>query len=97
MLLGAIVLCFLVLLVLLADRLGSRLWEGNSDRVFYRCASCDLRYPRREIVDVNLRVCPAGHPVVLEPRRTAAGTIAICACLGFLCVAIAFMVTGFGR
>ena len=94
MLLGATVLCCLVLLVLLADRLGSRLWHGNSDRVFSRCDTCDLRDVRREIPDVNLRNCPMGHPLVVEPKRTAASTVGIFACLGFLSLAAFLMVAG---
>lgn len=97
MLLGAAVLCFLVLLVLIADRLGARLWHGGSEHAFYRCDVCDLRYPRRELPDPNLQVCPSGHPIALEPASTTAGTVGICACLGFLTVAILLLVTGVGR
>jgi hypothetical protein len=94
MLLGATVLCFLVLLVLLADRVGARVFHGDAERVFYRCEACDLRYPRREISDPRLLVCPAGHPVRLEEHRSSAGAVAIFVCLGFLAVAIGLMLTG---
>ena len=94
MLVGASVLCFLVLLVLLADRLGARVWHGEHNTTFYRCEECDLRYPRRELRDPAMQVCPAGHVVALEQQSTAAGLVAIFACLGFLSIAILLMVTG---
>ncbi len=94
MLLGASVLCLLVLLMLLADRLGARVFQGRSDRVFYRCEACDLRYPRGDIADPELRFCPHGHPVVVEHPHTAAGVVGICACLGFLSVALVLMLAG---
>lgn len=94
MLLGASVLCFLVLLVLLADKLSSKVWHGESERVFYRCEACDLRYPRRELVGGDRVVCPAGHQIALEHHRPSAGAVAIVACVGFLAVAIALMLTG---
>lgn len=97
MLVGATVLCFFVLLALLADRYGSRVFHGEGDRIYYRCAECDLRYPRRQIPDPRLRVCPAGHPIVLEERRVAAGLVGIFACLGFLAVALALVLTGWVR
>ena len=97
MLLGAIVLCFLVLLVLISDRIGARVFHGDSHSVFYRCEECGLRYPRREISDPRLQVCPAGHRIALEPKSTAAGVVGICACIGFLGVAILLFVAGIGR
>ena len=97
MLLGAIVLCFLVMLVLIADRAGSRLFHGDSHSVYYRCTACGLRYPRREISDPAMRMCPAGHPIALEPKQTAAGVVGIVACLGFLGVAIVLFVAGVGH
>jgi len=94
MLLGATILCFLVLLALLADRLGNRVWHGGSDRVFYRCEACDLRYPRRDVAGASRATCPAGHPVVLERSHGGAGAVVIFVCLGFLAVATALMATG---
>ncbi|TMB91152.1 MAG: hypothetical protein E6J45_07065 [Chloroflexi bacterium] len=94
MLIGATVLCFLVLLVLVADRLGASVWHGGAQRTFYRCERCDLRYPRSDLGDPAMRVCPAGHPVALEEPGTAAGMVGIFACLGFLTVAIALVATG---
>ena len=94
MFLGATVLCFLVLLALVADRVGGHVFHGESERVFYRCEACDLRYPRRELHDARLQICPAGHPVLAEKRRVTAGGVAIFACLGFLAVAIVLMLTG---
>ena len=94
MLIGATVLCFFVLLALLADRYQARLFHGEGDRTFYRCVECDLRYPRREISDPRLLVCPAGHPIALEDRGVGAGTIGIFVCLGFLVVALVLLLTG---
>lgn len=94
MFLGATVLCFLVLLVLLADRYQARLFHGEADRTYYRCAQCDLRYPRREIADPRLRTCPAGHPITAEDPRVGAGVVGIFVCLGFLIVAVVLLLTG---
>lgn len=94
MLLGATVLCFLVLLVLLADRYQARLFHGEGDRIFYRCDQCDLRYPRRQISDPRLAMCPSGHPVTLEDPRIGAGAVGIFVCLGFLVVALVLLLTG---
>ena len=94
MLLGATVLCFLVLLALVADRLGARLFQGGSDRVFYRCDECDLQYPRREITSPSALVCPAGHAVRLQQSGSTAGVIGIFVCLGFLAAAIGLMLSG---
>lgn len=94
MFVGATVLCFLVLLALLADRYGSRVFHGEGDRVYYRCDQCDLRYPRRQIPDPRLRVCPAGHPIVIEEHRAGAGLVSIFVCLGFLVVALVLILTG---
>lgn len=94
MLIGATVLCFLVLLVLVADRYQARLFHGEADRIFYRCDQCDLRYPRRQITDPRLAICPSGHPVTLEDSRIGAGAIGIFACLGFLVVALVLLLTG---
>ena len=94
MLLGATVLCFLVLLVLLADRLGTRVFQGGVDRVFYRCDECDLQYPHREVRGSASLICPAGHVVRRDHPRTSAGAVGIFVCLGFLAVAIGLMLTG---
>lgn len=94
MLLGATLLCFLVLLALLADRLGTRLFHAGADRVFYRCDECDLQYPRREVAGPGALVCPAGHAVRVEHPGASAGVVAIFVCLGFLAVAVALMLTG---
>jgi hypothetical protein len=95
MLIGATLLCFLVLLALLADRLGAHMFHGGSERSFYRCEECDLRYPSREPGDpATALVCPSGHPVAREQPGVSAGMVAIFACLGFLTVAVMLMVTG---
>ena len=94
MLIGATVLCFLVLLVLVADRYQARLFHGEADRIFYRCDQCDLRYPRRQISDPRLTICPSGHPITLEESGIGAGAIGIFVCLGFLVVALVLLLTG---
>lgn len=94
MLIGATVLCFLVLLVLVADRYQARLFHGEADRIFYRCDQCDLRYPRRQISDPRLSICPSGHPITLEDAHIGAGAIGIFVCLGFLVVALVLLLTG---
>ena len=94
MFIGATVLCFLVMLVLVADRIGASVWRGGTHRTFYRCEACDLRYPRVDLGDPGLRVCPAGHPVSLDEPAGSAWLVGIFACLGFLTVAIALMATG---
>ena len=94
MLLGATVLCFLVMLVLLADRLGARVFHGDAPGVLYRCEACDLRYPVRDIDDPRRLVCPNGHAIVQEQPHVGAGTIGVFVCLGFLLVALLMMVTG---
>ncbi len=93
-LIGASVLCFLVLLALLADRLGSHLWHGSGERTFYRCESCDLRYLRRELTDPRTQVCPEGHRVFEETRSATAGLVTIFVCLGFLAAALLLVLTG---
>jgi hypothetical protein len=95
MLIGASVLCFLVLVAVIADRYGSRVWHGAGERAFYRCEACDLRYLRRELSDPRSRVCPQGHPVHEEKRSTGgAGLVVIFVCLGFLCAALVLSYTG---
>jgi hypothetical protein len=93
-LLGATVLCILVMLVLLAERLGSRIWHGGGGHAFYRCEACDLRDPRSDIKNPRLHTCPAGHPVALEPGSATASFVGIFACLGFITVAALLIVTG---
>jgi hypothetical protein len=93
-LIGASVLCFLVLIALLADRYGSRLWHGAGHSSFYRCEVCDLRYLRREINDPRTRTCPQGHPIVEEKGSATAGLVTIFVCMGFLVAALLLVVTG---
>jgi len=92
MLIGASVLCCLVLLALLADRFGTRLWQSG-DRAFYRCDSCDLRYVRRELTDPSMRICPHGH-LVCEEKHASAGLVTIFVCIGFLVAALLLVASG---
>jgi hypothetical protein len=95
MLLGTTVLCALVLLALLAERAASWISGGDTDSAFYRCAGCDLRYPKRDLEDPALRLCPQGHLIVREvPRGAGPGLIAICVCCGFLGLSLLLLVTG---
>lgn len=97
MLLGASVLCFLVMLVLLADKLGAAVFHGETNTRFYRCEGCDVRYPKREMIDPELRVCPAGHLVKVEKAHATAGIFGVFVCLGFLCAAGVFLLTGMSQ
>lgn len=93
MLIGATVLCFLILLVLLADQYGARV-RGDAGAGYYRCERCDLRYRRRQLADPGVQVCPYGHPVALEEPGIGPSTIGIFICLGFLAVALVLLLTG---
>jgi len=94
MLVGAAGFAFLVLLLLLAERLGSRLWYGGADSALFHCRACDLRYPLGELADQQTRVCPRGHLVDAVPRGFPAGTVAIGACVGFIGGVVALVLCG---
>jgi hypothetical protein len=93
-LIGASVLAFLVLLVLLADRGGERMWRDYRAEAAYYCRPCDLRYRRDELIDVTDRVCPRGHYVELPNRGFSMGTVAIFTCVGFIALAGLLTATG---
>ena len=94
MLIGASVLAFLVLLVLLAERGGERMWQGvRGDAVFY-CTPCDLRYRRDELRDQVDRVCPRGHYVDTLTGGFSLGTVAIVTCITFIALAAVLTATG---
>ena len=61
MLIGASVLAFLVLLLLLAERGGELMWRAHHTPARYYCAACDLRYRTDELTDQSDRVCPRGQ------------------------------------
>jgi hypothetical protein len=93
-LIGASVLAFLVLLVLLAERGGDRMWRGGrADAVFY-CSPCDLRYRRDELSDQVDRVCPRGHYVDVMTAGFSLGTAAIFTCIAFIALAGLLTATG---
>jgi len=93
-LIGASVLMFLVLLVLLAERGGERMWQGiRADAIFY-CTPCDLRYRRDELRDTADRVCPHGHYVDVMPKGFSMGTVAIFTCVAFIALAGLLTATG---
>jgi hypothetical protein len=92
-LIGASVLAFLVLLVLLADKGGERMWQGTHSAMFY-CSPCDLRYRRDELVDQADRVCPRGHYVDPVGGGFSMGTVAIFTCLAFIALAAVLTATG---
>jgi len=93
-LIGASVLAFLVLLVLLAERGGDRMWHGiRGDAMFY-CTPCDLRYRRDELSDQVDRVCPRGHYVDLMTGGFSLGTAAIFTCIAFIALAGVLTATG---
>ena len=94
MLIGASVLAFLVLLVLLAERGGDRMWSGaRGDAIFY-CTPCDLRYRHDELRDPVDRVCPRGHYVDVLTGGFSLGTVAIFTCLTFIALAAVLTATG---
>jgi len=93
-LVGASVLMFLVLLVLLAERGGDRMWQGHrGDAVFY-CSPCDLRYRRDELRNLVDRVCPRGHYVDVVAKGFSMSTVAIFGCLAFIALAALLTATG---
>jgi hypothetical protein len=94
MLIGASVLAFLVLLVLLAERGGERMWRDHHAAAAYYCGPCDLRYRRDELIDQAERICPRGHYVDRAGRGFSLGTAAIFTCLGFLALAGVLTATG---
>lgn len=94
MLIGASVLAFLVLLVLLAERGGERMWRGvHGDALFY-CTPCDLRYRRDELRDQVDRTCPRGHYVDVLTGGFSLGTAAIFTCIAFIGLAGVLTATG---
>ena len=97
MLIGATVLCFLVLMALIAERIGVRFWHNGVNRAFYRCDACDLRYPRAGVNAREAIVCPEGHLIAREESGTPAGLVAVMMCLGFLTVALTLLLTGVVR
>ena len=94
MLIGASVLAFLVLLVLLAERGGERMWRGTSADALFYCNPCDLRYRRDELRDQADRVCPRGHYVDTLSGGFSMGTVAIFTCLVFIALAALLTATG---
>ena len=94
MLIGASVLAFLVLLVLLAERGGERMWRDHHAVAAYYCGPCDLRYRRDELIDQVERVCPRGHYVDSLHRGFSLSTVAIFTCLGFIALAGLLTATG---
>jgi hypothetical protein len=93
-LIGASVLAFLVLLVLLAERGGEHMWRDNHAEARYYCGPCDLRYRRDELIDPNDRVCPRGHYCDSLNRGFSMGTVAIFTCIGFMALAALLTATG---
>ena len=94
MLIGTGVLAILLLLVLLAERGGERMWRDHHAAARYYCGPCDLRYRRDELVDQADRVCPRGHYVDALGRGFSLGTVAIFTCLGFIALAGLLTATG---
>src|SRR5258708_7088776 len=83
-LIGASVLAFLVLLVLLAERGGERMWRGTSTDALFYCNPCDLRYRRDELRDQAARASPPAHYVDTLSGGFSMGTVAIFTCLVFI-------------
>ncbi len=89
-------LAFLLMLLVIGERAGTRVWHGGTDRYFDHCATCDARYPRPAAIPRP--VCPRGHPmtgVVAEPHSpTRRGVAFIALCAGFIVVALVLTATG---
>lgn len=84
MLIGAAGLAFLVILVVIGERAGSRLWHaGLMHRLDY-CERCDLRYP--QVAGESRASCPEGHPLAAamhapwDRHREGNAVIAVCVC-----------------
>jgi len=92
-LIGTGVLAVLLLLVLVAERGGERMWRDHQAEARYYCASCDLRYRRDELVERGRR-CPRGHDVGRMARGFSLNTVAIFTCVGFLALAGVLTATG---
>jgi hypothetical protein len=90
-LIGASVLAFLVLLLLLAERGGELMWRDHHAPARFYCARCDLRYRHDELDD---RVCPRGHDVDTMRGGFSLGTVAIFTCVGFIALAGVLTATG---
>jgi hypothetical protein len=93
-LIGTGVLALLLLLVLLAERGGERMWQDHQSPARFYCEPCDLRYRRDELIDQTDRVCPRGHYVEKIRKGFSLGTAAIFTCLTFLAVAAILTYTG---
>jgi hypothetical protein len=89
-------LAFLLMLLAIGERAGTRVWHGGPDRYFDHCATCDARYPRPAAVP--RAICPHGHPmtgVVAEPHgQGGRGAAFIALCAGFIVVAIVLTAAG---
>jgi hypothetical protein len=94
LLIGAGVLAFLVLLVLLAERGGEHLWNDHHGPARFYCEPCDLRYRRDELIDAVDRVCPRGHYVGKIRKGFSLGTVAIFTCLTFIALPAVLTLTG---
>jgi hypothetical protein len=93
-LIGASVLAFLVLLLLLAERGGELMWRDHHTPARFYCAACDLRYRNDELTDQTDRVCPRGHHVDALRGGFSLGTVAIFTCVGFIALAGLLTATG---
>jgi hypothetical protein len=94
MLVGASVLAFLVLLLLLAERGGEFMWQAQRGDARFYCTPCDLRYRVDELSDTADRVCPRGHHVDALPKGFSLGTVAIVTCITFIALAGVLTATG---
>jgi hypothetical protein len=92
---GATVFAVLILLLLLAERGSSFLWQGGSAaNAFYYCPPCDLRYPLSELADERSRTCPRGHSVEPVPRGFPFTTFFIVLCVAFIALGALLIATG---
>ncbi len=89
-------LAFLLMLLVIGERAGTRVWHGGADRYFDHCATCDARYPRPAAL--AREVCPRGHRitgVIAEPHSSSGlGLAVIALCAGFIAVAVVLTAVG---
>lgn len=94
MIIGATVLAGLVLLLLLAERGSSMLWQSGAASAFFYCRPCDLRYPREELQDNATGICPRGHIVQPVQRDFPWSNLFIFCCCTFIVSALLLIATG---
>ena len=94
MIIGTVVLAVLILLLLVAERASSMLWQSGKSSPFFYCARCDLRYPRDELADLAATACPRGHAVQPVPKDFPWTNVFIAGCVSFIAASLLLIATG---